>query len=58
VAVANIGIATSRPYLLDGWLVVLVGWVGVTAFLLERRLISLATQGADSVAPNGVAADI
>ena len=27
-AVANIGIATSRPYLLDGWLVVLVGWVG------------------------------
>jgi len=30
----------------------------VTAFLLERRLISLATQGADSVAPDGVAADI
>ena len=36
---------------------VLVGWVGVTAFLLERRLISLATQGADSAASDGVAVD-
>lgn len=61
-AVANIGIATSRPYLLDGWLVIAVGWLAgaapvrsrwvwaaggvISAVLLARWGVTLRDQGA------------